>query len=563
MGIADWMGRLFGGGTDSDGTPRRRGGREDAALERIWRVQQALGNKMRLETRDELLRRKRPLPFAEMPAFWGPTVAGIDELLNDEGFDTYLERLDPFVRAEPLVMVAGVEALVPCGEGQVVRLRFPAWHPNPGPGPDPGDATVVETVILDGSLTEPRTIGSLTLTPREDAAQVLDVTDDEEELHVIIGVGIPLAAICEEPSYLIGSFGGPISTEDITGLEEAGYTGQDGCFIEALYVPLAAAGVDAATTSMIAPGLNIPCWATGRGAPVGPPAQPLVAALLANDRDGAAALVADVDTAALADAARFFAVEDALDDAEWLLEQASDDHAGLGNLKAAVASLRGHAVEAATAEGTAEGDEDFVISANHAVAAWADERPEDALEIIQASPLATRSWLGNLIDAVIHQTEVTAGFRISPLRYHLAPVTPAMDLARGGNLEDAERLLRRCLEMEPHHAAAAGTLALLMAGAGRHEECVAHCEAFVARVGTFPYLQAIQADALFALGRTEDAALALRRALETTPDHEAWWTNLAVAMILLGRKDAAMATIEELDDHGGDLQLLQLLRRLS
>ncbi len=633
MGISDWMGRLFGGGKTTDAPDRAAdGGPDDEALVRTWRVQQALGNKLRLATRDALLARRRPLPFAEMPAFWGPTAAGLDEALSDAGFRTYLERLDPFAPAEPLVVVAGVEALVPCGEGQVVRFRLPAWHPEPQPGPDAGSDEVVATVAVDGSLTEPRCVGSLTISPRDDAPAVLDVVDEAAELRVVIGAAIPLLALAEEPSHLIGGLAGPIRAEDVEALEAAGYTQQDGAFVEALRVPVAAAGVDATMTSLMAPGLNVPCGLVGRGVPVGPAAQPLAAALWRGDRGSAEKLAAGAEVDILLAVAGFLAVSDRLDDAEWVLERAESGHPGRGHVAATIAELRGLPVAGESAgdaearspaeslfkgdaddseedaddpvadaddseedadsdhdseDGTddsEEGDsedgaddsddgepedgagrqaeEDFVLAANRALEAWADDRPEDALQILQESPLVTRSWLGNLIDAVIHQEDTGAAFQLSPLRYHLAPILPAVDYARGGDLAEAERLLRRCLEIEPHHPSAAGTLALLLVGSRRHEECVAHCEAFIAKVGAFPYLDAIRAESLFALDRVEDAALALRRALEETPDHEAWWANLTLAMIALGRKGAARATLQELDGNAADLQLLQVLKRL-
>jgi tetratricopeptide (TPR) repeat protein len=89
-----------------------------------------------------------------------------------------------------------------------------------------------------------------------------------------------------------------------------------------------------------------------------------------------------------------------------------------------------------------------------------------------------------------------------------------------GCYEDAERELRRAIELRPAFVDLRVRLAAVLRDAGRVEEAITELEAACARTPRYVEAQVQLGLAFLAAGRREEARRSLRQALELDPDHE-------------------------------------------
>ena len=112
---------------------------------------------------------------------------------------------------------------------------------------------------------------------------------------------------------------------------------------------------------------------------------------------------------------------------------------------------------------------------------------------------------------------------------------------QAGQLDAAEPVYRRLLDMVPGHADARHLLGVLMHQRGRHEEAAALIDEAIRIEGGIPDYHSNLGLVLAALGRPEDAAASHRRALALRADYVEAHFNLGLVLAGLGRSREAAA----------------------
>ncbi|MGM0577930.1 MAG: tetratricopeptide repeat protein [Myxococcota bacterium] len=612
MGIGDLVRKLFS--QDPKPSPWADVGDED--LDRLWRSRQTLSRKGVLQLRDAFVERERPFPFADVGSPYAPAVPDLDAVLEREDLLDVLRRHDPHVRPGGPVRVGPSGALIACGDGEVLRVHLPPWRTDSSStplAPHDGDRLAAE-VGLDGAgepskapqgdLDEGVEVGRLQVRRLQRDPDVLEVIGEEEGLRVLLGVAVPVAHLPGPPAatHVVGAFRLPTTDDDVAALQESGWDAPEVLGVDRVALLQEAAGTSGAATSLFAVDLHLPCHAHGRGVPVGAAAQPTLDAALRGAWDEVEAAMADLDDDAVREIVHHLVVDGGPSELDALLDRAEavrgtssrlSTWRGLTEeLRGDVDAARSHYRKAADADPPSPGavgqlayldaaagdldaarrraeeaaeaaDADAAAQANLALAAWLAGDGEGAVAVVQATQLPAGSWLGNLLDDTIHEGDPQRdGFGLLSLAgYHHGPYRAALDHLRAGGFEEGERLLRRCLELEPRHPAALGSLALHLQRVGRGDEAVALCDDALDRMPRYPHLRAIRAGLHMDAGRTEQAAVDWRDALEAAPDQIDWRLNLVLAFLRLDRPDAASAEVDALAAHGADMALVSDLRR--
>lgn len=151
----------------------------------------------------------------------------------------------------------------------------------------------------------------------------------------------------------------------------------------------------------------------------------------------------------------------------------------------------------------------------------------------------------------------------------MATVAEAMQVAlqyqQAGRLQEAERIYRQVLQVEPRQADALHLLGVAADQSGRPEEAVCLINEAVALRPAQPLFRCSQANALVSLGRFDDALAACREALRLQPDFAEAHASLGNLFRRAGRMADAEAAFREVvrlrpDDPAGHNNLGNVLR---
>lgn len=623
MGIGSFFRRLVG----AEASEGPLTGATTGDLGRLWAARETLGPQTRNQTLDELCRRRLPIPFAEIPSLYSPAAIGLDDVLDLQSLIELLRSQDPESGHEPAIRVGRTSVFVPSGDGEFVLVVLAGWRENgqhaPAPPPLQTDERVVAVIAAGcddavaravaaqaraagvpfhrlAELDGPLRVGALTISALADAPGVVELVDDDDVFRVLVGAAIPLHTIPGPPetTHIIGAFRLPPTEQDTEALAQAEWEPAHACDIEACVLMSDVAQTSGYKSQVLAMALLVPTRTLGQGLPVNAEAQPLLDAALRGDEEAVARLGAETSAEARAEAWHHLIVEERFADAARIVALAPDEpdaayRRGVtaelaGDLAAARAAYEA-AVDAdppharalcqlawldardgqrdrarAHAEAALESlSDDVLANANLALLRWLQGERDEAFAQLQTGHVTVGSWLGPLLESVVHDTDPeAANFGLYSLAaFEMAPFVTALDHLRAGDVVEGERLLRRALSLEPRHAAALGQMTLFLEHEGRDAEALAFADETIARLPSFAYLRAIRANLLLRARRDADAVADLDAALAVQPEHSDWRINRVQALARLGRLDEARADLERLDEGGTDRLLVASLRR--
>jgi tetratricopeptide (TPR) repeat protein len=130
-----------------------------------------------------------------------------------------------------------------------------------------------------------------------------------------------------------------------------------------------------------------------------------------------------------------------------------------------------------------------------------------------------------------------------------------------GRLAEAERLLRRAVELDPFDAASVTELGVALSRAGREEDAIAAYDEGIERAWAGELLRFNRGNALLRLGRYDEARSELERCVALdVPGWHGPRVNLVAALCALGKKDEARRHVDELERAGIGSELLGPLR---
>ena len=622
MGFFDAVKQLLGG--KAAPSPKLFKDLSADELARLWRAKHALPTATRLGVRDEHLDRLLPLPPVDLPSLYSPPVAG---LTNEEDAEQPLEFIgeyDPRVDNDlGGLRLAPLGALLDAGEGRHILICFEGWrtcesevskHPTPPEG---------ETIIgvfatspevdlshyrsqgvpchgdKNAPYEDPVTIGGVTALPHASYPHVLHI-QHPSGLTYLAGSAVPLAVIEEEPDYIIGGLSIPKDTETLEAIAEDWDPQVAAMNVEQLLLLPDVKGVDGLHVGEFARSLGLSPRIQVTGQLITAQSQPVVNAAEQGDWAEVARLAERCEATAIDEAFRVLFVEGKLEDAKRLLETQGGESARNAYLQGLVAHFSGDVAAARIVYEThAQGDDavsgaqcqlsqllaaegawaqalsyaaagseqrigDPIAAANHAIAALQSGDFELAQEVVQETQVTARSWLGAMLDAMLATPSQDDDHAlISVAGTHLGPYASSLEALRAGRFEEAERLLRRCLELAPVHPGASAHLAMHLAAEGRHEEAMAWCESELNALPHHVLLGSIYGWLLMSASRFEEAQDIYQRILSLSDDHIDWWINLTLSQIALGASAAAERTITQLEDRVRDMDLIATLRRAA
>jgi len=171
-------------------------------------------------------------------------------------------------------------------------------------------------------------------------------------------------------------------------------------------------------------------------------------------------------------------------------------------------------------------------------------------EALRLRPVWPAAWfnLGNLLLDDLEQPEEAAEAYTVALAQ--APDAPeclgnlAMAKWRTGETDEAERLLRRALALQPGLSSAAATLGSLLTALTRGEEAVAILATAVALAPDDPVLRLNLGLALRTLGRLREAKEVLTEASRLAPDHAEVWNALGSVHLQCEEMDEAAEALD-------------------
>jgi hypothetical protein len=591
-------------------------------LGRVWRAKDVLPAATRLGVRDEHISRLLPLPPVDVPSLFTPPAAGLTDERDAEQTLDVLSEYDPRAWADlGDIRVGRLGALVGLGTEQCVMIVFRGWRSTPAtmddfPALEEGEVLAAAIAVTpdaeleplrelgipchgdaDHPLTDPVTVGVVTALPHATYPKVLHVRT-EDETTFLFGTAVPLAVLEEEPDYIIGGLSMPRDEATLEALAEGWDPQVAATSVEQVVILPDAAGVQGLLVGEFARGLGVGPRVLVNGQLISACAQPVVDAAERGAWDEVATLAEDPASTDLDEAFRVLVVSDRLDDARMLLESAPREGVRGDYLGGLVSQLAGDPETARTAyEATATGEEacpgahcqfarllgqegdwtgaleharagaearvgDPIAAANHAIAAWRTGNKAEAQEVMQETQLASRSWLGAMLDAMVEDEpgDGPTGL-LSVAGTHLGPYASALEAMRAGCFEEGERLLRRCLDLAPEHPGAQGHLALHLAAEGRQDEALTLCESTLEVLPHHVYMLAIRGWLLLTASRFDEAVDAYGRAIEMSGDHGDWWINRILGQIAQGDGDGANRTITSLEGRVRDMDLIVKLRR--
>lgn len=121
----------------------------------------------------------------------------------------------------------------------------------------------------------------------------------------------------------------------------------------------------------------------------------------------------------------------------------------------------------------------------------------------------------------------------------------AIDRQKGGDLETAEKVYRRVLQMIPDHPVALHFLGVLDQQVGRFDEAVRNIEKSLSLAADEPAWWSNYAIALKSCGRLEEARAACEKAIALEPQHPRAYNNLGLILSLLQRSGEAEAAFRK------------------
>jgi tetratricopeptide (TPR) repeat protein len=118
----------------------------------------------------------------------------------------------------------------------------------------------------------------------------------------------------------------------------------------------------------------------------------------------------------------------------------------------------------------------------------------------------------------------------------------ALHCHQAGQLQQAERIYRQVLQVDPRHADALHLLGVIALQVGQHQPAIDHIRQAIALDPYNATYQSNLGSALAGIGRFEEAAASFRGALVLNPQFADAHNNLGSAQMKLGRLDEAVAS---------------------
>lgn len=136
----------------------------------------------------------------------------------------------------------------------------------------------------------------------------------------------------------------------------------------------------------------------------------------------------------------------------------------------------------------------------------------------------------------------------------------AIQLHQAGRLQDAEKVYRQLLAVQPNHPEVLHLLGLCAHQKGEHAVAESLVRAALGAQPAHPAAHNSLGAVLLELGRAEAALEALQRAVTLNPAYAEAWTNRGIALGELRRSDEALASYDEALRLGYDSPLLHFNR---
>ncbi len=616
MGIGKFFKRLLG----NEPAPTVWAETADDDLDLIWRSSAALTVGERNALRDEMCRRGRWFPFAETADPFGPSIPDLDKHFRRQGIAPYLTSLDPQLRESGPIRPFAAGALVEIAPNRLLLVLMSTWNQAAAhmvPVKDPDERIEAAILVDSGSgyleaaaqlaalgalkpsvwavgdvgvdaepLPEELTLESLQIQYATDPL-VLEITDDDGT-RALIGPAIPVPDLVN-PQPATDVIGGleDVDEEAAAALEELEWDHEKALDVDQVVLLADLAGVTGRTTLVTASTLLLQAGIVGRTL-AGPKGQAAIGAATTGDPAALVEALKDGGEAALRELIDCLVERNGPDAVQPALTAARDagltgaylDHykGWLGGDSAALQAALDHeepyalsasqlAFEAAKAGDfdraealTAKANELVgtapLAQANLALCGWAIGRRDDAFAAAQE--VRPTTWLGSLLECVIADETAGQPTYFDPTAYFHTPLVAAIGALRAGENDAAEALLRRCLALCPGHPAAVGHLALHLNRADRLDDALAHCDETLERQ---PHVLWIRAELHGRAGRHEESLADYARCLEDVPDQLEWRLNRITSFLALGRTDDAGAEAAEIGAQGGDMTLMESVRR--
>ena len=621
MGFFDTLKQVFGG----QSTPGPAIFKDLSAeeLARLWRAKDALPTATTLGVRDEHLQRLLPLPPVDLPSLFSPPVTGLTDEDDAEQTLDVLAEYDPrALEAFEDLRVGPLGALVRAEDDSFLLVRFKGWRQSASTQEGLPQLSEGETLVgvvaaspevdlsehraqglpchgdAEAPFTDPVTIAGTTALPHASYPQVLHV-QTAAGLTCLFGSAVPLAVLEEEPDVIVGGLSIPSDTESLEAIAEGWDSQVAATSIEHLFLLPEAEGVDGLHAGEFCRSLGLWPRIQVKGQLLTVGAQAVVDAAEQGDWAQVNALAGEREETTLDEAYRTLFVSGRLDDAKALVTSVPREGRRADYLAAVSDQMSGRIAEARTAylslvEGedavsgahcqlagilADEGDwrealvharagadlrpGDPIAAANHAIAAWKAGEQEEAQTVMQETQFASRSWLGAMLDAMLH--EAPGDFEdmrlLSVAGTHLGPYASALEALRSGRLAEGERLLRRCLDLAPIHPGASAHLAMHLAAEGRIDDALNLCTETMEALPCHVFLGSIQGWLLMHASRFAEAIAVYEHILNLSSDHVDWWVNLTLARVAHGDVSGAEKTINTLESQVRELDLIATLRR--
>ena len=590
---------------------------EDEELSRLWRCRDALPARHRLAVRDTMLQRLMPLPMAEVANPYGPVSTSTVGDIDAETLLGLCGRLHPVSRLCVLddgVILGRSSFAVESAPARYLVVVFEPWRgdlelkeflPNLPDGASieavmTSSPRIAEALEEGGCRVVPWpsgddvvVIGSLAVGAYEATPESLRVDREDTGLCLAAGLELPLEVLVDEPTYLIGSLSRGVA-EDLERLASRGWESSDASAFDMVALLSDAAGSHGPSSVDTCRLVGIPVMVTGYGVPLSVAAQRLV--MSPEEMPGGEQ--PDVARAAVEEAFRWWVIADELDRAHALVSR-MDAGAMQTYYEAVVAELRGDFDAAEAGYREVSGDQRFEALASAQLALWARQAQqpdemvrlcESALDTLVGHPVvganlvlahcasgdrsaatealeetqhAGRSWLGAMLDALVHgtQDDIEIPPLLSVTGASLAPLSEALCVLRAGNFEHGEALLARVNALCPGLPSGYGQLALHLCSIGRHHDARVVCERGLSFNPHQVYLRALLAEAQLADGAFEAAARTLRVLLDSGDDVEDWWVNLVLCEVALDHGGEVKHLLQLLEANKADMTLLAVVRQ--
>ncbi|MFT5431909.1 MAG: tetratricopeptide (TPR) repeat protein, partial [Myxococcota bacterium] len=208
----------------------------------------------------------------------------------------------------------------------------------------------------------------------------------------------------------------------------------------------------------------------------------------------------------------------------------------------------------------ADDDAHPVSTANAAIIRWMGGNREAAIQTVMTEQRVGSSWLAACIEATLHHGE-TPPVPFAPAGSRLSPSNSATLYLRSGEFEEAERLLRRCLDLEPRYPQALAELTRHLIDSGRFDDAREVAEAGLAALPYFTHLRVLAGHAALGADDAAGAAAHLAEAVQQTPGIQDWHLAHLEALCRSNQKALALAELVTISPALDDRQLIDTLRK--